>query len=283
MASSERYLSTTKIHRRIISVADPPTIVLSSKGNLGGVLAHKLLAFARKACLCQRPYRKWGLSTLLEALQSVTSTRQLQQRRRVTIATARATMSRARTSGGRQLSWLTAFLCLTQLFHTTNSQIIGMDICYCAPSTYEFTLDFALTCPPVNITLGDAVAATSCIVSPFGDTDIVDLVPVAVQSIDIIELNQNLQITVQENIAGNFADGDTFRYTSIAADPENIPTAVDVPRAIQINIVGVNQFDQPIINVYLITFTGNCQAFPVLFEGQFAGWTRFVSTYFAHT
>jgi hypothetical protein len=160
---------------------------------------------------------------------------------------------------------------------TSVSSQTGAEICACSPSNYEFTLDFSLFCPPINITLGDAVAATTCLVSPFGNPDVDDLVPVAVQEINILELDQNLRISVQENIEGNFADGDTFKYESVSANPDNIGGPVDIPRAIQINIVGVNAADEPIINVYIITFTNNCGSYPVLFEGQSAGWTRFVS------
>ena len=159
-------------------------------------------------------------------------------------------------------------------------QEIGTEICYCAPNSYEFTLDFFLTCPPVNITLGDAVAATTCMVSPFGDPEVSDLVPVSVQSIDILELNQNLQVIVQENIGGDFIDGDTFSYISYAAIPGMIVNPEDLPRAIQLNIVGLNKDGEEIINVYLITFTNTCGAYPVLSEGQFAGWTRFVSIFY---
>jgi hypothetical protein len=172
-------------------------------------------------------------------------------------------------------------LVLVWLLPSTTSgqeQEIGVDLCSCAPNTYEFTLDFSLFCPPVNITIGDAVEATTCMVSPFGDPGVNDLIPVAVQSIDILELNRNLQIMSQENIAGNFGDGDTFQYTSYAALPGEIVDPNDLPRAIQINIIGVNQFEEPIINVYLITFSNNCGAYPVLYEGQSAGWTRFVSS-----
>ena len=178
-----------------------------------------------------------------------------------------------------QSPWLTALALLFSLFAAANGQVIGEEICSCAANTYEFTLDFSLFCPPVNITQGDAVAATSCMVSPFGSPDVVDLIPIAVQSIDVLELNQNLDIVVQENIPGSFGDGDKFRYTSFAANPDEIVDPNDIPRAIQLNIIGVNQFDEAILNVFLITFTNNCQAYPVLFEGQYAGWTRFVSIF----
>jgi len=112
-------------------------------------------------------------------------------------------------------------------------------------------------------------------VSPFGEPGVIDLVPVSVQSIDILELNQNLQVIVQENVGGEFVDGDTFSYISYAALPGMIVNPEDLPRAIQLNIVGVNKDGEDIINVYLITFTNACGAYPVLSEGQFAGWTRF--------
>ena len=163
-------------------------------------------------------------------------------------------------------------------------QTVGDEICYCAPNAYEFTLDFSLTCPPVNITLGDAVAATTCMVSPFGNPEVADLVPVSVSSIDVLELNQNLQVNFQENISPKepYLDGDTFSYISYAAIPGETVKPEDLPRAIQLNILGVNAAGEEIINVYIITFTNSCGAYPVLYEGQFAGWTRFVSKRFAN-
>ena len=128
-----------------------------------------------------------------------------------------------------------------------------------------------------NITINDAIAATSCLVSPFGNPEVADLIPIAVQSIDILELGQDLRVLVQENIEGNFLDGDSFRYTSVSANPDAIESYLGLPRAIQINAIGVNANDETIINVYIITFTNDCGAYPVLFEGQTAGWTRFVS------
>jgi hypothetical protein len=168
---------------------------------------------------------------------------------------------------------------LFALLTRAGGQVIGDDICACSSSTYVFTFDFALTCPPVNVTQGDAVAATSCLITPFGDPDVIDLIPVAVQSIDILELNQNTEISVQENIAGSFGDGDSFTYVSIAAFPGQITNPVDIPRAIQLNIIGVNRLDEPIISVYIITFTNDCGSYPALVNGQSAGWTVFVSEY----
>ena len=121
-------------------------------------------------------------------------------------------------------------------------------------------------------------------VSPFTVAEVADLVPVSVQTVEVLELNQNLQVWSQELIEPEqeFLDGDTFSYTSYAAIPGDIVNPEDLPRAIQLNINGRNQFGEEIINVYLITFTNNCGAYPVLFEGQWAGWTRFVSFFLDH-
>jgi hypothetical protein len=156
-----------------------------------------------------------------------------------------------------------------------DGQVIGKDLCACSPSTYEFTLDFGLFCPPVNVTESDAIDQTSCVITSFGDPNVTDLVPVSVQSIDILELGQGLRVLVQESILGNYSDGDSFAYTSLSATPHEITAPDEVPRAIQINIVGMNQFNEALINVYIITFTNDCGAFPLLLEGQSAGWTHF--------
>jgi len=189
------------------------------------------------------------------------------------VVTKRQTAARTSSS----TSWFHVMMMMFSLFACTEGQTIGVDICSCAPREYNFELDFSLFCPPVNITTGDAVAATTCLVGPQQDPNVADLIPVAVQKIEIFELNQRLQISVQEVISGSFGDGDTFSYESIAALPGEIVDPNNLPRAIQINIEGINQSDEAIINSFLITFTNQCGRFPVLFEGQSAGWTRFVS------
>jgi hypothetical protein len=168
-------------------------------------------------------------------------------------------------------SWWGTFGLLTSLL----SGASGQDICSCSPSSYDFVFDFSLFCPPVNITVGDGIQETSCSVTPFGDPNVIDLIPVSVQSIDILELGQDLRVVVQENIVGNFVNGDSFQY--VANTPEQMTSPLDIPRAIQLNINGVNVNDEPILNVAIITFTNDCGTFPVLFDGQSIGWYFFVS------
>jgi hypothetical protein len=160
----------------------------------------------------------------------------------------------------------------------SSQDVVGIDICACSPTTYEFTFDFSLFCLPVNIPNSDAVQETFCQVTPFEDgPSVTDLVPVSVIGITVLELDQNINVLVREYINGNFSDGDTFQYTSIAANPDAIDRAVDVPEHITFNFFGVNDNGESIVNFYAIKFTNNCDAYPVLEEGQSAGWTRFVS------
>jgi hypothetical protein len=184
---------------------------------------------------------------------------------------------RSKVSSQRSMkSWWATFGLLTTLLTGVSGQG-QQDICACTPTSYEFVFDFNLSCPPVNITLGDGVAETSCSVTPFGSEDVTDLIPVSVQSIAILELRQDLLVLVREDIEGNFVSGSSFQYQSITNDPGLIDIPSEIPRAIQLNIVGVNVNDEPIINVFIITFTNDCGAYPVLVSGQSIGWTFFVS------
>ena len=148
-------------------------------------------------------------------------------------------------------------------------------LCACSPSKYMFTLDFSLTCPPVNVTRNAGISATFCQISPFGDPDmnITDLVPVEVQYVDVLELGQGFEVLTQENITGTFMDGDTIEYTSIV-----MSDAVDIPKVIQLNIFAFNAKREPIVNFFAIAYSNDCDEYPTLIEGESAGWTQFVST-----
>ena len=160
-----------------------------------------------------------------------------------------------------------------------NPRQVGVDLCACSPRTFEFTFNFSLVCPPINITEGEGVQSTSCLLSPFSDPDTTDLVPTSIQSIDIVELGQDVSVLVRESITGNFVNGDKFVYESIINTPEEVEGPNDIPRVLQMNIVGVNQIQEEIINVFIITYSNNCQDYPVLFVNNTIGWTRMVRSY----
>ena len=148
-------------------------------------------------------------------------------------------------------------------------------ICACSPSKFSFTLDFSLTCPPVDVTRNDGIAATFCAMSSFGDVgeEIEDLVPVEVQNLNVLELGQNFQVLKQENITGVNLEGDSFDYESVMLDP----SVEEKPKVIQLNIFARNADGDPIVNFFAISFTNDCDTFPTMIEGESAGWTRFVS------
>lgn len=157
------------------------------------------------------------------------------------------------------------------------AQVIGDELCACTPTRYEFTLDFTKVCPPTNVTLGDGIASASCLIGPFGDPSTSDLVPVAIDTIDILELGQDVKVIVKETLEGEFIQGDTFDYQSITSTAEELNGAEDIPRAIQINLNGRNAGGEGLINVFIISFTNSCDVYPVLQENESAGWAVFVS------
>lgn len=82
-----------------------------------------------------------------------------------------------------------------------SNQTIGKDIRACQPSWFEFVLDFSLTCQSTNIVQSPAIATANCMIGPLS-SPATDLVPVEVQSIDVLELDQDLNILVQTIIPG---------------------------------------------------------------------------------
>jgi len=152
----------------------------------------------------------------------------------------------------------------------------AQDTCACSPSKFTFTLDFSLECPPVNVTTTEnsGIDTTFCQISPFGDINqkITDLVPVEIQYINIVELGQGFEVLSQKNVTdGPFKNGDSFPLTSIITNGEDD----EIPQVIQLNIFALNVLGERILNFYAISYSNDCDAFPVLFEGGSAGWTQF--------
>lgn len=179
------------------------------------------------------------------------------------------------------ISLLTWFVILAAILRTGNGQEkqIGVDLCACSPRSFEFKFDFSLVCPPVNIPEGGGIQTVSCLLSPFSNPDTTDLVPVSVSEITAIELGQDVSVLEREEIDKEgilFLDGETFSYSSLIDTPSDVSGANDVPRVLQLNIIGQNQAGEDIINVFIITYSNTCTDFPVLTAGQSVGWVRLV-------
>lgn len=151
----------------------------------------------------------------------------------------------------------------------------AVDQCACSPSKYTLTLDFSLSCPPVNVTRNGGIAATFCQVSPFGDENqnITDLVATEIKYVDVLELGQQFEVLTQQNISGTFFDGDSFEFSSIVTEEGN----KEIPKVLQLNMFANNAEGQPLVNFFAIAYSNNCDEYPTLIEGESAGWTQFVS------
>ena len=59
--------------------------------------------------------------------------------------------------------------------------------------------------------------------------------------------------------------------------PDSITDAIKITKALQLNLIGENAAGEKIVSVFIMTFTNSCDDYPVLENGQSAGWTEFVS------
>lgn len=155
-----------------------------------------------------------------------------------------------------------------------SAQTVGVDICACQPATYEFVLDFGLTCANKTVA-GPGINASECRITTDRNLNVTDQVPVSVSKVQVLELNQDLDIITTSQYEEEFADGDKFTYTSVIAS-NNITRPQDVPRALQMTITGRNQEEQDLVNFWIIIFDNSCGIYPVVLEGEQIGWTIFV-------
>lgn len=156
---------------------------------------------------------------------------------------------------------------------------VGISLCACQPSVYTFQFNFSAICD-IDTINGPGVKAADCFARGFTIGDPVnDTVPVNVNTVTVMELNPNLQVIAQTPYRDDFRDGDTFTYTSIASSPQGVATLSPDrwPGGIQLDIVGVNQDEEPITNVWIIVFENDCGIYPILEVGDNVGWTNLVS------
>jgi hypothetical protein len=171
------------------------------------------------------------------------------------------------------------FLLAGVLFKPVSAQV-GVEICACFPSVYTFVLEFDQLCEETSIPSA-GINSTVCFVSPaVSSPTFDDEVPVAVSSIDILELGQDLSPIANTVVTGNFRSGDNFTYASVLSSQEGLDMVEELgvfPGGLQLNINGRNALDEFITNVWIITFNNECGLFPVISEGDQIGWTKFVS------
>lgn len=151
---------------------------------------------------------------------------------------------------------------------------LGTTVCICSPATYEISFDFSRNCDNTALQ-GDGIVTSDCAIAPFQDDSVTDLVPVAVGSIDILELDENLVLLTQSSRFGTYGNEDSFPYESISRNPSEV-NATSYPRALQVSVIGNNAAGETLFFAGLIVFVTDCSAYPTLMEGSSIGWIRFV-------
>ena len=150
--------------------------------------------------------------------------------------------------------------------------------CACSPSTYTFKLNLAQTCPPIEVGIGEerpGLLATFCQISPLGDgneTLTPPYIPAIVTNVQVIELGQAFEVINQKDEVD--IEDDSFSYTSVSADASYTGS---IPKVIQVNIFANDAEGVEIVNFFAISFTNDCNTYPVLEVGNTAGWTEIVS------
>lgn len=179
-------------------------------------------------------------------------------------------MRRQNTATFRSVT--TSLCCLLLATMTGASAQENEGVCACTPPTYEFTFNFGLECSPPGGDDGPGIAEATCFVTSFS-SDVEDYVPVAVQTVSIIEADVDRIPIAQSAVDGDFEDGDTFTYSSVSA----LGNSTQIPQSIQLTITGVNEIGDTLVQVWAIKFTNDCGVYPVLEVGESYGWTDFVS------
>jgi hypothetical protein len=171
-------------------------------------------------------------------------------------------------------------LCFTllQLAGRSSAQI-GVSICACQPTHYEFTLDFALSGESCNVAGTEGVKEAVCVLNTLGDANVTDRVPVIVNSITILEVDQTKTEVVGQEVLRNLSlsSGGTFSYTSVLTFPQNL-TEESLPSGIQLFIRGVNAENQQLTNILAVEYDNSCSVIANVTAGQQLGWAVFVST-----
>jgi hypothetical protein len=139
--------------------------------------------------------------------------------------------------------------------YQASAQIVGVDICACQPSTITFRVDFSIDCDGSNVA-GPGIDETTCNTETRGNENVTDFVPTFITTVQILELDENIQPVSETNYDAGYFDGAEITYTAIVERaPDNI-TAATLPRGFQVVLTGLNAAEQNIVNLLAIRYTG---------------------------
>jgi hypothetical protein len=155
---------------------------------------------------------------------------------------------------------------------------VGETICACQPTFYEFELDFALQCVDSNVKGTVGVKEAVCVLNTLGDENVTDRTPVEINSITILEVDQQAEVIGQSILTDlSLTSGNTFNYTSVLSTLSEQPSEETIPTGIQVFLRGRNAEDQLLVNFFAVVYDNNCSVTAEVSAGQQIGWTVFVS------
>ena len=168
-----------------------------------------------------------------------------------------------------------AVLALSMAASGVKAQIPGTnDLCSCSPTVFTFTINYNLTCEDRNIEENDGIADVSCLAATLNEEDPSDKVPVTIDTVFILELNED-GVLKSTTLPGPFEDGATIEYSSISTY-RNL-TSTYFPSGIQVSLQGLNKLNQTVLNTWAVDYTNDCNTVPVFDDGAQIGWTEIVS------
>lgn len=162
-------------------------------------------------------------------------------------------------------------LLLQFILSGANGQIDG--VCSCSPSTFRFTFNFSLSCPPVRISQNGGIEESICTIQ--AETNATDLVPVTVTNVKVYEWDQNSLPFQPLPVTGEFIDGESFPYTSLST--KEVTSIAEIPTAIQVSATGKNAEGENILYSWVTQYTNVCDVYPVIFPSDSAAWLVVVS------
>eukprot|EP00543_Licmophora_paradoxa_P002351 CAMPEP_0202449920 /NCGR_PEP_ID=MMETSP1360-20130828/8591_1 /ASSEMBLY_ACC=CAM_ASM_000848 /TAXON_ID=515479 /ORGANISM="Licmophora paradoxa, Strain CCMP2313" /LENGTH=274 /DNA_ID=CAMNT_0049068001 /DNA_START=76 /DNA_END=897 /DNA_ORIENTATION=- len=182
--------------------------------------------------------------------------------------------SSSSSSSSSLLIWISLFSTVLLSSSRLVQAQLGETICACSPTTFEFELDFSLSCPG-TISDGNGIDQSDCFTTNFGTSSPDDTTPVLVNIIQILELNQGRQTLATYSRTGSYETGDTFSYTSLTA--EGVDDISEVPGGLQITLTGENSAGDQLLQNWIIAYTNDCTISPIFDEGDSIGWTSVVT------
>jgi hypothetical protein len=177
------------------------------------------------------------------------------------------------------------FFILCTISPSFGQDVVGTDVCACQPTVYELTFDLSLSCSDNTINgtiILPGLNGVNCVTFSGPDSSADRLIPVTISDVMIEETNKQFETIGKQTYSNIFRTGDSIQYTSSIDNSTSDSIDVDnIPHSITVTLNGNTEDNLSVVNSWIITFTNDCQTFPVIYDGLTIGWTRLVSVTFS--